>query len=135
MKIPKFQPLAEGSEKSKNIFKYILGGGLVILLAALGLEVTNNDYDLKTFQKVMRDKEGNVVTDGTGKYTNDYNCDDFDSQEQSQRFFDKVKKETGKDPNRLDGNKDGVACQHLQKEKKEDNVNDVIDKIVDVVKE
>jgi len=135
MKIPKFKPLAEGSEKSKNIFKYILSGGLVVLLTALGLEVSNNDFDLGKIlegsswkdAKVMRDKDGNVVTDGTGKYTNDYNCDDFDSQDQAQRFFDKVKADTGEDPNRLDGDKDTMACEDLPKEiVEEEEKNDVI---------
>lgn len=141
MKIPKFKPLAEGSEKSKNIFKYILSGGLIVLLTALGLEVSNNDYDLGKIlegsswkdAKVMRDKDGNVVTDGSGKYTNDYNCDDFDSQDQSQRFFDKVKADTGKDPNRLDGDKDTVACEDLPKEKSPEN--EIIDKVVDAIGE
>ena len=135
MKIPKFKPLAEGSEKSKNIFKYILSGGLIVLLTALGLEVSNNDYDLGKIlegsswkdAKVMRDKDGNVVTDGSGKYTNDYNCDDFDSQDQAQRFFDKVKADTGEDPNRLDRDKDTMACEDLPKEiVEEEEKNDVI---------
>lgn len=141
MKIPKFKPLAEGSEKSKNIFKYILSGGLIVLLTALGLEVSNNDYDLGKIlegsswkdAKVMRDKDGNVVTDGSGKYTNDYNYDDFDSQDQAQRFFDKVKADTGEDPNRLDGDKDTVACEDLPKEKSPEN--EIIDKVVDAIGE
>lgn len=141
MKIPKFKPLAEGSEKSKNVFKYILSGGLIVLLTALGLEVSNNDYDLGKIlegsswkdAKVMRDKDGNVVTDGSGKYTNDYNCDDFDSQDQAQRFFDKVKADTGEDPNRLDGDKDTVACEDLPKEKSSEN--EIIDKVVDAIGE
>lgn len=142
MKIPKFKPLAEGSEKSKNVFKYILSGGLIVLLTALGLEVSNNDYDLGKIlegsswkdAKVMRDKDGNVVTDGSGKYTNDYNCDDFDSQDQAQRFFDKVKADTGEDPNRLDGDKDTVACEDLPKEienKKDENV--ILENVVDAI--
>jgi len=135
MQIPKFKPLAEGSEKSKNVFKYILSGGLIVLLTALGLEVSNNDYDLGKIlegsswkdAKVMRDKDGNVLTDGTGKYTNDYNCDDFDSQDQAQRFFDKVKADTGEDPNRLDRDKDTMACEDLPKEiVEEEEKNDVI---------
>ena len=141
MKIPKFKPLAEGSEKSKNVFKYILSGGLIVLLTALGLEVSNNDYDLEKIlegsswkdAKVMRDKDGNVVTDGSGKYTNDYNCDDFDSQDQAQRFFDKVKADTGEDPNQLDGNDDdGVPCEHLKKEevvKKTVVLDDIVEPI------
>lgn len=141
MQIPKFKPLAEGSEKSKNVFKYILSGGLIVLLTALGLEVSNNDYDLGKIlegsswkdAKVMRDKDGNVVTDGSGKYTNDYNCDDFDSQDQAQRFFDKVKADTGEDPNRLDRDKDTVACEDLPKEKSPEN--EIIDKVVDAIGE
>ncbi len=76
--------------------------------------------------KVMRDKEGNVVTDGSGKLTDDYNCEDFDSQNQAQKFFDKVKADTGKDPNRLDGDKDGDACEALPKEEKTDDIIDEI---------
>lgn len=143
MQIPKFKPLAEGSEKSKNVFKYILSGGLIVLLTALGLEVSNNDYDLGKIlegsswkdAKVMRDKDGNVVTDGSGKYTNDYNCDDFDSQDQSQRFFDKVKADTGEDPNRLDGDKDTVACEQLPKEVIEEEKKDdvILDDIVESI--
>ena len=143
MKIPKFKPLAEGSEKSKNVFKYILSGGLIVLLTALGLEVSNNDYDLGKIlegsswkdAKVMRDKDGNVVTDGSGKYTNDYNCDDFDSQDQSQRFFDKVKADTGEDPNRLDRDKDTVACEQLPKEVIEEEKKDdvILDDIVESI--
>lgn len=143
MEIPKFKPLAEGSEKSKNIFKYVLGGALVVLVAALGLEVTNNDYDLGKLAKgsswkdakVMRDKSGNVVTDGSGKYTNDYNCDDFDTQQEAQRFFDKVKTDTGKDPNRLDGDKDQVACESLPKREKEEKTKEVLEKVVETVTE
>lgn len=143
MKIPKFKPLAEGSEKSKNVFKYILSGGLIVLLTALGLEVSNNDYDLGKIlegsswkdAKVMRDKDGNVVTDGSGKYTNDYNCDDFDSQDQAQRFFDKVKADTGEDPNRLDRDKDTVACEQLPKEVVEEEKKDdvILDDIVESI--
>ncbi|HRZ20011.1 MAG TPA: excalibur calcium-binding domain-containing protein, partial [Methanofastidiosum sp.] len=80
------------------------------------------------------DKDGNVVTDGSGKYTNDYNCDDFDSQDQAQRFFDKVKADTGEDPNRLDGDKDTVACEDLPREienKKDENV--ILENVVDAI--
>lgn len=142
MEIPKFKPLSEGSEKSKNIFKYVLGGVLVILAGALGLELTNNDYDLGKLAKgstwkeakVKRDKEGNVVTDGSGKYTNDYNCEDFNTQPEAQKFFDKVKADTGKDPNRLDGDNNNVPCQHLKKGEKKDK-DKVLENIVDIVTE
>jgi hypothetical protein len=65
--------------------------------------------------RVMRDKEGNVVTSG-GKFTDDYNCADFETQEEAQRFFINAGG-PNEDVNRLDGDKDGVACEHLPKEK------------------
>lgn len=103
----------------------------IALLAALGLEVTQNDWDLgtlwetKSFQesKVMRDESGNVLYDMFGNITTDsskgktadeYNCADFDTQPQAQTFFEKVGG-IGNDVNRLDGDKDGEACESLPK--------------------
>lgn len=106
----------------------------IALLAALGMEGSKNDWDLqklwqtKSFQesKVSRDEQGNIlfdklgniVTDNTkGKKADEYNCDDFSTQPEAQTFFLKVGG-VGNDVNRLDGNKDGVACQSLPKGKK-----------------
>lgn len=102
------------------------------LLATFGLEVSQNDWDLgklmetKSFQesKVSRDEKGdllfdklgNLTTDKTlGKKADDYNCDDFATQPEAQAFFLKVGG-VGNDVNRLDGNKDGQACESLPKE-------------------
>lgn len=104
---------------------------LLALLTAFGLEFTQNDWDLgklwetKSFEqsKVLRDDSGNVLfdkfgevtTDTTrGKKSDDYNCDDFDTQPEAQRFFMKVGG-VGNDLNRLDGDKDGNACESLPK--------------------
>jgi hypothetical protein len=106
----------------------------ITLLAALGLEVSQNDWDLqqlwdtKSFQesKVSRDSQGNllfdkfgdITTDSTkGKQADEYNCDDFDTQPEAQAFFDKVGG-TANDVNRLDGDKDGEACESLPAGKK-----------------
>ena len=64
--------------------------------------------------RVLRDREGNVVTEGSAnaKYTDEYNCDDFETQPEAQIFFDNAGG-LENDVNRLDGNKDGVACQAL----------------------
>jgi hypothetical protein len=121
MAIPKFKPLENVSEKTKKVFKPILMGIIALLLAAFGLEATNNDWDLGKLlsgsslseSKVMRDKEGNVVTSG-GKYTDEYNCDDFTTQDQAQRFF-KNAGGPSKDVNGLDGDNDGTACEALPK--------------------
>ncbi|MFH0750099.1 MAG: excalibur calcium-binding domain-containing protein [Candidatus Gottesmanbacteria bacterium] len=125
MAIPKLKPLANASESTKKIAKPILIVLIGILLAAFGLESTNNDWDLGKLlsgssmseAKVMRDKEGNVVSSG-GKYTDEYNCDDFTTQEDAQKFYYNAGGVT-KDTNRLDGDKDGEACENLPKEKKE----------------
>ncbi|MFZ3069373.1 MAG: excalibur calcium-binding domain-containing protein [Microgenomates group bacterium] len=131
MAIPKFKPLANTSQGTKNILKPVLIGLVAILAAAFGLESTNNDFDLGKLLKgssleeskvardesgnVLFDKLGNVTTDKTlGKKSNDYNCSDFSTQSEAQAFFLKVGG-TKNDVNRLDGNNDGIACQDLPK--------------------
>ncbi|MFS8159857.1 MAG: excalibur calcium-binding domain-containing protein [Candidatus Roizmanbacteria bacterium] len=106
----------------------------ITLLAAFGLEASQKDWDLgklwqtKSFQEskasrdtkgnILYDKLGNITTDkAQGKKADDYNCDDFSTQPEAQAFFVKVGG-TGNDINRLDGNKDGEACQSLPKGKK-----------------
>lgn len=98
-------------------------GIMLLLFVGLGLEVSNTDYDLGKMwetkslseSKVLRDKEGNIVTDASqGKATDEYNCEDFDTQPQAQMFFDKAGGSSN-DTNRLDGNKDGEACESLPK--------------------
>lgn len=103
----------------------------IALFAALGLEVAQSDFDLgklwetKSFEqsKVSRDESGNVIFDKDGNITTDsakgkkadeYNCDDFASNPEAQNFFVKVGG-TGNDLNRLDGDKDGNACESLPK--------------------
>ncbi len=106
--------------KSRKVGKGILGVIIVLLLGALGLEATNNDFDLGKLlsgeslseSKVMRDMQGNVVTDGSGKATDEYNCEDFATQSEAQTFFDNAGGVAG-DTNNLDGDSDGVACESL----------------------
>jgi hypothetical protein len=102
---------------------------LVILLSALGLEFFETDWDLqklwetKSFEqsKIVRDqagnflydKFGNITTDSTvGKLADEYNCEDFTTQPEAQLFYEKVGG-VGNDVNRLDGDKDGEACESL----------------------
>ncbi len=122
MKIPKLKSLSTLSPKTKNILKYVFGGVLVLLVGGAGLEATNNDWDLGKIlkgeslkeAKVKRDKSGNVVTEG-GKYTDEYNCEDFATQDESQTFFINAGG-SSEDTNRLDGDKDEIACEHLPKQ-------------------
>jgi hypothetical protein len=95
---------------------------IALLLVGLGLEATNTDYDIGKMietksmsqSKVLRDKEGNVVPAGTAgaKGTDEYNCSDFATRSEAQRFFLNAGGVAG-DTNRLDGNKDGEACESL----------------------
>jgi ABC-type multidrug transport system fused ATPase/permease subunit len=103
----------------------------VALLAALGLEVNQTDFDLqklgqtKSFQEskvsrdsagnILYDKLGNITTDTSiGKTANEYNCSDFSTQPEAQMFYDKLGG-VKNDVNRLDANKDGVPCESLPK--------------------
>jgi hypothetical protein len=109
--------------------KKLLLGVLGILGVAGGMEVSNTDFDVKKLidtkgdfaaSKVLRDKSGNILTEEDlkagkiGKYTDEYDCKDFDTQGEAQRFYDAAGGVQG-DTNRLDGNKDSVPCQALPK--------------------
>lgn len=122
-KIPKLKTLQNAPDSTKKIAKPVLMGVIAILLAAFGLEASNNDWDLGKLMsgstleeaKVMRDIDGNVIESG-GKYTDEYNCSDFETQEQAQKFF-KNAGGPSRDVNRLDGDNDGIACESLPKAK------------------
>ena len=105
--------------KTRKVNKGILGVIIVLLLGGIGLEVTNNDWDIGKLlrgedAKVLRDKEGNVVSSSSeGKATDEYNCVDFDDKDQAQRFFTKAGG-PNTDTNRLDGDNDSDACEDLK---------------------
>lgn len=119
--------------------RLFLAIAFISLLAALGLEMKNSDWDLnklletKSFEqsKIARDEKGNIRIDKAGnllfdkagnetkdklhgKKAKDYNCSDFATQPEAQAFFEKVGG-PGNDVNRLDGDKDGIACESLPK--------------------
>ena len=102
-------------------------GIIVLLLVALGLEATEDDWDLGKMartgsiseSKIERDDGGNLILGGMCNEGQDfdYNCDDFKTQPEAQRVYEKCAK-NGLDIHGLDGNKDGVACQNLPAKKK-----------------
>lgn len=130
--------------KPSSTKKKVLLGVIVLLLGGLGLETFNTDFDLGSIlsgnsvsdskierdasgnlqrneagdfvTRLLRDKTGSVVPEGTAgaKYTDEYNCDDFTAQPEAQNFFENAGGIKG-DTNRLDGNKDGEACESLPK--------------------
>ena len=129
--LPHLWPSLSSSLYFLKKLRLVLVIAFFALLAAFGLEFTQNDWDLgklwetKSFDqsKVSRDASGNILFDKFGEITTDsskgktsdeYNCADFATQPEAQRFFEKVGG-VGNDVNRLDGNKDGDACESLPK--------------------
>ncbi len=115
------------TRKAKKGFVLVI---IVMLLGALGLEVSNKDFDLGTLLNggsfkeaaMERDAKGNLTGRTIGQLCGDkakdvYNCDDFATQEEAQAKMEECQL-NGKDVNRLDGDKDGVACEHLPHRKK-----------------
>ena len=113
--------------KSRKASKGILLAVIVLLLGALGMEVSNKDFDLgallsgESFKEaqMQRDENGNLTGETLGGVCGDeakdvYNCDDFATQEEAQAKMEECLA-FGKDVNRLDGDKDGIACESLPK--------------------
>ena len=100
---------------------WMLGIGIV-LLAALGMEVSNTDLDLgKLFSGdsvqeslIKRDPAGNPIFGATCE-ENVYNCGDFDTQKEAQEVYDTCHSSDNPDRHGLDKDGDGVACQSLPK--------------------
>ncbi len=98
---------------------------IVALLAALGLEATENDWDLgKAIEtgslsqaKIQRDESGNLIIGAMCDEPDfDYNCSDFTWQEEAQEVMETCGKK-GVDIHRLDGDGNGIACQSLPHKK------------------
>lgn len=103
--------------------RWIMIGVIVLLLAAFGLEVSETDFDLGKMietgslseSRIERDSDGNLIM-GSMCGEAVYNCDDFRTQEEAQEVYEYCKFGNGNDPHRLDGDKDGIACESLPKE-------------------
>jgi hypothetical protein len=113
-----------GNKTDNTILK--TGGAIVGGVAGIGagLEIADKDYDLQKLWEtgslqeslLERDADGNLVNtqmicDAQTEGFYDYNCDDFKTQKEAQEIYEKC----GTDINRLDGDKDGIVCEHLPK--------------------
>lgn len=99
-----------------------LVGGAVATVA-VGFEVADTDFDLQTLWEtgslkeslLQRDEDGNLVApasvfcDAQAEGYYDYNCSDFQTQDEAQRIYEAC----DTDINRLDGDKDGLVCETL----------------------
>lgn len=100
--------------------RLVMFGVIVLLLAALGMEISETDFDLGKMwetgsiseSRIQRTENGDVVL---GSMCGDavYNCDDFRTQDEAQEVFEYCTFDSNNDPHRLDGDKDGVACESL----------------------
>ncbi|MEK7462700.1 MAG: excalibur calcium-binding domain-containing protein [Patescibacteria group bacterium] len=102
---------------------WMIGIGIV-LLAALGMEVSNTDFDLGKMMEtgsmeeslIKRDTAGNPIFGATCE-ENVYNCGDFKTQNEAQEVYDTCHTSENIDRHGLDKDGDGVACQNLPKAK------------------
>lgn len=106
--------------------KVVIGGAIVLLLAAFGMEASNKDYDVGKLihtgsfsaSQIERDSNGNLLPSSIDAFCNaqeqDYNCPDFKTQPEAQSVYDRCKA-LGKnmDVYHLDGNNNGVVCEAL----------------------
>ncbi|MCI5050912.1 MAG: excalibur calcium-binding domain-containing protein [Candidatus Pacebacteria bacterium] len=92
---------------------------------ATGLEIADTDFDLQTLFEtgslkealLERDADGNLINtqricDAQAEGYYDYNCDDFQTQEEAQRVY----AQCDTDISRLDGDNDGIVCESLPSE-------------------
>ena len=98
-------------------------GLFILLLAALGLEVSQNDWDLGQLIKTGSFEESRVERTEGGTWLigeecqkEKLNCDNFAFQEDAQDLFEKCGG-LENDVHGLDGDNDGLVCEHLPSKK------------------
>ncbi len=115
-------------------FRAIILGLIIVILAALGLELADYDLDLGKLIETGSIAESRVETTKNGIkligacQTDDLNCSNFKTQGEAQALYDKCAKEIvsynksleGKDVKSLDiygldRDKDGIVCEALPK--------------------
>ena len=99
--------------------KIVLAGIFLILLVALGLETSGNDWDLGKLMKTGSLEQSKVEQKG-GRWLIDdkcqkekLNCDNFEYQEDAQALFEYCGGKEN-DIHHLDGDKDGIVCEGLK---------------------
>ncbi len=103
----------------KVLLSFILG----ILGIAGGMEVTGNDYDVNKIietkslekSKIEKTEDGHWKINDAQCQKEAINCVNFKTQKEAQEMFEYCGGTTD-DIYRLDGDKDGIACEALPKE-------------------
>ena len=104
--------------------KIVIGGAIVLLLTAFGLEASKTDYNVGqaiqtgslSAAKIQRDPNGNITNVDAlcNSKEYDYNCSDFKTQPEAQAVYDRCKGlGRNMDVYHLDGNHNGIVCESL----------------------
>jgi len=88
-----------------------IAGLFIVLVGALGLELSGNDWDLSTFEKIEK-TDGGTWLIGEECNKDKFNCSNFEFQDDAQDLFEKCGG-LENDPNGLDRDKDGLVCEAL----------------------
>lgn len=108
-------------------FRILIVSLFVVLLVALGLEVSGNDWDVgklietRSFEQSKVEKTESGKWDIGGECSKDkLNCANFEYQEDAQELFEFCGG-LKDDVHGLDRDKDGVVCEALPRKNKADN--------------
>lgn len=99
--------------------RILMVGLFILLLTTLGLEISQNDWDLGQLIKTGSFEESRVERTEGGHWIigeecqkEKLNCDNFVYQEDAQDLFEKCGG-LENDVHGLDGDNDGLVCEHL----------------------
>lgn len=102
-------------------FKYWILGIMAILLAAIGMEMSGNDFDVEKLietgsfseSRVQQTENGTWLIGECKKKVN-FNCDNFNYQDEAQELFEACGGREN-DIHGLDRDKDGIVCEANKK--------------------
>jgi hypothetical protein len=105
-------------------FRIFILAMMVVLLGALGMEMTGTDFDVQKLVETGSFSESRLdqTSDGTWIYSDDckremFNCSNFSTQVEAQELFESCGG-LKEDIHGLDRDKDGVVCESLPKGEK-----------------
>ncbi len=109
-------------------FRIWILGLMAVILVALGMEVSDNDFDVQKLIETGSFSESRVKVTENGhwlidecKSKSNFNCDNFKYQDEAQALFDACGG-VENDIHGLDRDKDGIVCESNKKRKEGDKV-------------
>ena len=106
-------------------FRLWILGLIAVLLVAVGMEVSDNDFDVQKLLETGSFSESRVKVTENGTWLIDeckkkanFNCDNFEYQEEAQALFEACGG-VENDIHGLDRDKDGIVCEANKKRPKD----------------